>query len=451
MTENTNNVRDSAGERLYRLLRRFIDVRPEEVTALLWSWIYFFSILSAHYVIRPIRDEIAATSGVTKLPWMFTATLIGMTLANPPFAALVSRLTPVRFISIVNRFFALNLLVFLVLLDTTSGGVNIWTGRIFFTWSAIFSLFVISVFWGFMVDVFSNEQGRRLFGFIAAGGALGGIAGSTITASLVRHTGRTVPLLLSAALLEVAVFAVRRLSKGAQGLRETHVRERHAPVGGGILSGITNAVKSSYLLNISLYMMLFTVLSTFLYFQQAEIVKNSFADRAARTAFFANVDLAVNMLVLSTQLFLTGRVVKYLGIAGTLAVAPALSIAGFPVLGINPTLWIIVALQVLRRGMDFAITRPAREVLFTVLPREDKYKTKCFIDTFVYRAGDQIGAWSYGLLGFLGLGLAGVGIAAVPISVAWLSIGLWLGRRQEKLSLCERVPTPDYPRDGLAA
>jgi len=417
---------------LFRLLRRLIDVRPAEVTALAWSWIYFFSVLSAYYVIRPIRDEIGAAAGVSKLPWMFTATLIGMTIANPPFAALVSRLAPVRFISTVYRFFAVNLLLFLVLLETTSGSVNLWTGRIFFTWSAIFNLFVVSVFWGFMVDVFSNEQGRRLFGFIAAGGTIGGIAGSTITASLVAHTGRAVPMLISVALLEVAVLAVRRLSKVARRLEERH--EHEAVVGGRVLAGITNAVKSPYLLNISLYMLLFTMLSTFLYFQQADIVKDSFASRAARTAYFANVDLAVNLLTLSTQLFLTGRLLKRLGVAACLTLIPAVSVGGFLCLGIKPVLWAVVILQVARRGGDFAITRPAREVLFTVMPREDKYKAKCFIDTFVYRAGDQIGAWSYALMGRMGLQLAGIAMAAVPIAAVWMFIGLWLGRRQERLS-----------------
>jgi AAA family ATP:ADP antiporter len=346
----------------------------------------------------------------------------------------VSRLSPARFISIVYRFFGLNLLVFLVLLETTTGAVSLWTGRIFFTWTAIFNLFVVSVFWGFLVDVFSNEQGRRLFGFIAAGGTIGGIVGSTLTATLVSHTGRSIPLLLSAALLEVAVLAVRRLSRISSGLRERPANEDQTPVGGSVLSGITNAARSPYLLNISLYLLLFTILSTFLYFQQAEIVKTSFASREARTAFFANVDLAVNVVALSIQLFLTGRIMKTLGVALALTLLPALSMAGFFWLGVQPSLWAVVILQVFRRGGDFAVGRPAREVLFTVMPREDKYKAKSFIDTFVFRAGDQLGAWVYAFLGFLGLGISGIGLAAVPIAAVWLGIGFWLGRRQEQMA-----------------
>jgi len=181
-------------------------------------------------------------------------------------------------------------------------------------------------------------------------------------------------------------------------------------------------------------MLLFTVLSTFLYFQQADIAKQSFTNRAARTAFFANIDLAVNTLTFLIQLLLTGRIIKKLGVALTLTLLPALSVAGFLLLGFVPTLWAVVIFQVLRRAGNFAVARPTRETCFTVVPREDKYKAKSFIDTFVYRAGDQLGAWSYAGLGFLGLGLAGISVAAVPVSLVWLLNGWWLGRRNEALA-----------------
>jgi AAA family ATP:ADP antiporter len=287
-----------------------------------------------------------------------------------------------------------------------------------------------------MADAFDNDQGRRLFGFIAAGGTLGGIAGSALTASLVTHTGNSVLLLASAALLELAVFSVRRLSKISAGLRERHsARGQDQPVGGGVLSGLSHTVKSAYLLNISVYMLLFTVLSTFLYFQQAEIVRQNFTDRAARTAVFANIDLAVNILTLAIQPLLTGRILKALGVAITLTLLPALSAAGFLLLGLAPGLWAIVVFQVLRRAGNFAVARPTREILYTVTSREDRYKAKSFIDTFVYRAGDQLGAWSWAWMGHLGLGVAGIGFAAVPVSIVWLLNGLWLGRRQEKMKL----------------
>jgi AAA family ATP:ADP antiporter len=415
-----------------KLLRFVIDVKPGEVRALAWSWLYFFSILSAYYVIRPIRDEIGAAGGIENLPWLFTGTLIGMLVVNPPYAALVARLPPIRFISWTYRFFMANLVIFLILLETTSGPANVWTGRVFYIWGAIFNLFVVSVFWGFLADVFTSAQSRRLFGFIAAGGTIGGIVGSSLTSALARHFGPSRLLLVSAVLLEVAVFSVRHLAKISRSLRE---RSGHdTAVGGGVLSGFAHAIRSPYLLNITFYMLLFTILSTFLYFQQADIAKKAFSDRAARTVFFANIDLAVNVLTLFIQLLLTGRIIHRLGVALALTLLPALSAVGFVVVGFAPTLWPIVAFQVLRRAGNFGVARPTRETCFTVLPREDKYKAKSFIDTFVYRAGDQLGAWTYGGLALLGLGLAGISLAAVPISIVWLVNGLWLGRRNEVLA-----------------
>lgn len=446
MPSATSSAAD--GGLLYRLLRTVIDVRPREATALAWSWLFFFSILSAYYVIRPIRDEIGAAGGIENLPWLFTGTLAGMLIANPPFSALVTRLAPVRFIAWTYRFFMLNLVIFFILLETTSGAANLWTGRVFYVWAAVFNLFVVTVFWGFLADVFTSEQSRRLFGFIAAGGTIGGIAGSSLTSLLVESLGRSRLLLVSVVLLEVAVFSVRQLAKIAHGLRERHApRDDDQAIGGSVLAGFTHAIKSPYLLSIIAYMLLFTILSTFLYFQQADIAKQHFADRSARTAFFANVDLAVNVLTLLVQLFLTGRIIKALGVAVTLTLLPALSVAGFAVVGFAPTLWAIVIFQVLRRAGNFAVARPTRETCFTVVPREDKYKAKSFIDTFVYRAGDQLGAWSYAGMGLLGLGLAGISLAAVPIALVWLVNGLQLGRRNEKLVL-QATQTEQRHGDG---
>lgn len=421
---------------LFRLLRRIVEVQPEEVRALGWSWLYFFSVLSAYYVIRPIRDEMGVAGGVNNLPWLFTGTLVGMMLANPPFAALVARLPRVRFVAITYRFFIANLLLFFLLLQITSAAQSIWVGRVFYIWSAVFNLFVVSVFWALLVDIFTRAQGKRLFGFISAGGTLGGIAGSALTVSLVKHIGPIYLLLISVVLLEVAVFSVRRLSRLSEALRvKRGLPEQDQIIGGGVLAGITHVVKSPYLLNVGLYMLLFTILSTFLYFQQAEIVDRTFTDRAVRTAFFGRIDLLVNLLTFGVQIFLTGRTLKALGVALTLTIVPALSVAGFFTLGLLPTVGVIVGFQVFRRAGNFAIARPAREILFTVLPREDRYKAKSFMDTFVYRAGDQIGAWSYALMGVFSLGVAGTALVAVPISMAWLLNGWWLGQKQEKLAL----------------
>ncbi|HSB68354.1 MAG TPA: MFS transporter [Candidatus Methylomirabilis sp.] len=418
-----------------RLLRRAIAVRPDEVRELAWSWLYIFSVLSAYYIIRPIRDEMGVASGVETLPWLFTGTLVGMLLVNPPFAALVARLPRVRFISLAYRFFAANLLLFWVLLRLSNPAQNLWVGRLFFIWTSVFNLFVVSVFWALMVDVFDAEQGKRLFGVISAGATLGSILGSSLTATLAREVGSTSLLLGSALLLEIAVFSVRRLSRLSEALRlRPGARGQEAPIGGSVLSGLTHALGSRYLLNISLYMLLYAITSTFLYFEQASIVNRSFADRAARTVFFAQVDLLVNVLTLGAQLFLTDRLLRGLGVALTLTLLPALTVLGFVTLGLVPTVAIIVMFQVLRRTGNFAVARPTREVLFTVIPREDKYKAKSFIDTVIYRSGDQVGAWSYALLSGLGLGVTGIALAAVPFSAAWLLNGFWLGREQEAMA-----------------
>ena len=419
---------------LHQLLSRAIEVRPTEVRALGWSWLYIFSVLSAYYILRPIRDEMGVAGGVENLQWLFTGTLIGMLAVNPPFAALVAKLPRVKFIAFTYRFFAVNLLIFIGLLAVAPGDLNIWIGRVFFIWASVFNLFVVSVFWALIVDVFDSEQGKRLFGFIAAGATLGGIVGSGVTALLAKHMAATYLLLGSVLLLEVAVFCVKRLSALSEALqRAPGAAPAEALIGGSIFSGLTHALKTPYLINVSLFLLLFAMTSTFLYFQQAEIARTSFSSRGARTAFFARVDLFVNVLTLGAQLFLTGRTLKRIGVGLTLAILPVMSIVGFATLAWLPTITALVAIQVTRRAGNYAFARPSREVLFTVVPREDKYKAKSFIDTVVYRFGDQVGAWSYAGLGALGLAMTGISLVAVPISLAWLLNSLWLGRKQKGL------------------
>jgi AAA family ATP:ADP antiporter len=419
----------------HRLLRYVIDVRPAELRVLGWSWLYIFSVLFSYYILRPIRDEMGVAGGVENLQWLFTGTLLGMLVINPPFAALVARLPRVKFIAASYRFFLANLLLFALLLHVATAEQNIWIGRLFFIWISVFNLFVVSVFWALMVDVFDAEQGKRLFGFIAAGATLGGIVGSSLTASLAKQVAPTYLLLISALLLEAAVFCVSRLAKISDALQcRPAAQSEERPIGGSAFSGLSHALSSSYLINVSGFLLLFAITSTFLYFQQAEIAKQSFADRGARTAFFARVDLWVNVLTLGAQLFLTGRVLRWFGVALTLGVLPLLSVIGFGALALAPTIAVVVVYQVVRRAGNFAFARPSREVLFTVVPREDKYKAKSFIDTVVYRLGDQVGAWSYAGLGMLGLGMTGIAIVAVPISLLWLLNGLWLGRKQDALA-----------------
>ena len=417
---------------LLQLLRVAVDVKPNELRALFLSFIYYFLILSSYYVIRPIRDEFGAAGGVENLPWLFTGTLVVMLIANTAFAALVARFTRRRFIPIAYRFLIANLLIFFLLLLFFPTR-NIWIGRAFFVWTSVFNLFVLSVFWAFLVDVFNSEQGKRLFGFISVGGTLGAIVGAAITASLVQRVGTLALLLISAVLVELSAQCVRFFpAVFKQSDEPAKPSGAEKPVGGGIWAGIVHNFSSPYLLGISAYMLLYSITSTVLYFQQVGIAAGSFGDRLARTAFFAKVDLAVNILTIFVQLFITGRLLKWLGVGVTLAILPALSVLGFASVGIVPTLTVLVLFLTLRRATNFALARPARETLFTVVSREDKYKAKNFIDTIVYRTGDQIGAWTTPVLGWLGLGLRGVSIVAAPMAALWLLISLWLGRQQAR-------------------
>ncbi|MCJ2043013.1 MFS transporter [Methylobacterium sp. J-078] len=414
-------------------LGRLVDVRPGEAPALAWSWAYIFSILAAYYVLRPIRDQMGIAGGLENLPWLFTGTLVGMLVLNVPFAWLVKTLPRARFVPLTYRFFAANILLFACGLYLAGPEGDVWIGRAFFVWLSIFNLFVVSVFWATIVDVFSTEQGKRLFGFIAAGATLGAIAGSATTAILARDVPTWALLVGAAVLLEAAVFSMRGLARLSDRLNRAPVAGDSAPaeaIGGSAFAGITRTFRSPYLLNIGLFLLLFSITSTFLYFEQAGIAKRSFPDRGAQTAFFASVDLLVNVLTLGVQFFLTGRIVRRIGVGPALALLPAASILGFAALAVSPTITAIVVFQVLRRAGNFAIARPIREVLFTVVPREDRYKAKNFIDTVVYRVGDQLGAWSFAGIAALGLGSTAVAVTAVPISAAWLVNSLWLGRRQ---------------------
>jgi AAA family ATP:ADP antiporter len=421
-----------------KIFAKIVDVKPEEIRALGFGFVFNFIVLGSYYVLRPIRDEIAAAGGVEQLPWLFTGTLVTMLAANAVFSALVARMSRRRFIPIAYRFFIANLIIFFVLMRWSGPEQQVWVGRAFYVWVSVFNLFVISLFWAFMADLFNTEQAKRLFGFIAVGGSLGAILGGALTALLVQRFGAANLLFASAILLEGGAWCVRFFpaefkSRPAGTVSEEPEKAEH-PVGGSIWAGFTHVARSPYLLGICAFFLLYTITSTFLYSQQTEITRQAFTDRAARTVFFAQLDIWVNVLTVLVQIFLTGRLLKWFGVGITLAVLPMISVIGFIGLGLMPLLGLFALFQVLRRAGNFAVSRPAREVLFTVLPREDKYKAKAFIDTFVYRAGDQIGVWSYPLLTWLGLGLTGISFVAAPLAGIWLALSLWLGRKQVVLA-----------------
>jgi AAA family ATP:ADP antiporter len=419
------------------IFAKIVDVKPDEVRALWLGFIFFFVVLAGYYVIRPVRDNIGASYS-ENLWWMFTVVLLTMLVANALFSTIVSRMSRRRFIPIAYRFFIANLIIFFILMKFVPPGKRSWVDVSFFVWVSVFNLFATAVFWGFMTDLFTNEQGKRLFGFIAVGGSLGGILGPIITASLVHRVSTGVFLLICAGMLEIAAQSVRffpaELRQNGSNSAKDAAAVAEKPIGGRFWDGFTNICRSPYLFGLLIFIMLYTLTSTWAYFQQSELTKTGFVDRATRTAFFAKLDLSVNTLTLFLQIFATGRLMKFLGVTVTLLFMPILSLFGFAAMGLMPVLTVLAVFQVARRASTFAFMRPAREVLFTVLHREDKYKAKSFIDTFGYRCGDQFGAWSYGGMQALGLSLSTISYIAVPLVGAWCALGIWLGHKQRLLA-----------------
>jgi AAA family ATP:ADP antiporter len=398
-------------------IARAAGVEPHERARVAWSFGLFFCVFASWYVLRPVRDAMGTIGDTASLPRLFLVTL-GVTLALTPVAsALASRVPRRRFVAIAYRVLAATLIAFFVLLRGSAP--DALAARAFFVWASVLNLFAIALAWAFMADVFSRGEGVRLFALIGGGGTLGAIAGSLATAALVGRAG-TAPMLLHAALLlEGAVACALRTARCAW----RAPGEDAACSGGGTVRWLRDAVASPFFLAVCAYLVLFTFTSTFLYLEQARIVKASLPDTAARAALFARMDLAVNALTLALQLFVVGRALRAVGIATALAVLPAMTFGCFAALRVAPVLGVLVVCQVARRTLDFAVTKPAREVLFTVVRPEDKYKAKSFIDTFVYRSGDALAAASFD--GAWGPAL--VGTMAV-LCAAWAVIGIALGR-----------------------
>lgn len=418
---------------LNKLLGRMVAVEANEVRPMLLSALYFFLVMAGYFVVRPLRDDMGLAGGVRNLPWLYTGTLVGMLLVHPIFAAMVSKLSRPRFISLSYHIVAGLMFLFFALLGVLDEAQLIWVGRAFWVFTSVFNLFVVSIFWSVMADVFKPAQGARIFGFIAVGGTAGAMLGSAVTASLAEAIPTRFLLFASIALIEAAVLVALTLLRHTTENADESEDDRPTGdevIGGSVMAGVSAVFSSPYLLGIVGYMLLYTITSTFLYFEQAEIMSEVFEDRGTRTAFFAKLDLAVNTLTIVTQIFLTGRIVRWFGIAFSLAWLPLVCVIGFFGLGFAPTLGVVAAFQIVRRASNYAVARPCREMLYTVLPREVKYKAKNFIDTFVYRAGDQVGAWSYAAMGWLGLGMTGIAFAAIPLAGVWLGIGAWLGRKQ---------------------
>lgn len=410
-------------------------MRPEEVRALLWSFAYFFFLLAAYYVLRPVRDEMGIAGGVKNLPWLFTATFIVMLAVVPVFGAMVARIPRRRFIPLVYHFFVANILIFWLLLTYKVAMAD--TAKVFFVWISVFNLFAVSVFWSFMSDLYASEQGKRLFGFIAAGGSAGALLGPAIAVWLAEPIGRANLLLIAALLLEFAVLCAMRLESAADALKtktptSNTTVPREAALGGSWIAGLIMVARSPYLAGIAMWVALLSLAGTFLYFQQASIVSALTDDPNKRTAIFAQIDLAVSLLTITVQFLATGKLIRRFGAGPAAAFLPLVFAAGFLMLALTPMLWVVIAFQATQRAANFAISNPAREVLFTVVGREEKYKAKYVIDNVVFRGGDAASGWLFHALRGLGMELNAIALAAVPVALGWFALALALGRSHEK-------------------
>jgi len=419
---------------------------PQERAAALWSFAYFFALLAGYYVLRPLRDQMGIAGGVKNLPWLFTATFLTLLVAQPLYGALVARLPRARFIPIVYHFFVFNLLVFWALLtfDIETAVV----ARVFFVWVSVFNLFAVAVFWSFMADLFTSEQGKRLFGFIGAGGTAGALLGPIITIWLSVPLGPVNLMIAGVIFLELAVFCVYRLERNVVVHARAQAQMQTESIGGSAFAAIPELVRSPYILGIGVWVALLSYAATIVYFEQAHIVSDAVKSAGLQTRIFASIDLAVSLLTLITQLLITGQVLKRVGTGVAAAALPAVYIVGFAVLAVIPTLIVVVTVQVVQRWMNFAIANPARQLFFTVVTREEKYKAKNLVDVVVYRGSDALSGWIFDTLQGLGLKLGAIALCSVPVVAGWAVLSLVLGREQEKRSTPSPAQPPP-PRTGL--
>jgi ATP:ADP antiporter, AAA family len=413
------------GSLLERVLTRVVAVQREEIVGLVWSFAFFFFVLCAYYIVRPLRDEMGVTLGPQRLPWLFSAVLVVMLAAVPLFGWVVSTFARRRIVPVVYGFAIANLLGFW--LCFASGAHGAIVAATFFVWVSVFNLFVVSLFWSLMSDLYRSEQATRLYGFIAAGGSAGALAGPLLTQSLVAILGATNLLLVSALLLLAATRAALVLRRLFAGISARPSEER--PLGKGLLAGAIAVWRSPYLFRIALWILVANLVSTLFYLEQARIVGETLADRTQRVQLFARLDLAVSIATILAQVFLTARVLERFGITAAVATLPTFAALGLVGLALSPTLAVIVSILATERALAFAISNPAMKVLYTVLEPEQKYKAQNFNDTVVFRAGDAASGWIFNSLAkSLGLSLGAVAVITLPLAAFWLLLSLRLGR-----------------------
>lgn len=418
------------------LIKKLANAKPGEVKALLWSFAYFFFLLSTYYMLLPLRDAMGIEGGTRDLPWLFTATFVATLITAPFQAALAAKLPRPKFIPVVYLFLVANMILFWFLMK--SGIAPVAVARAFFVWVTVFSVFTVSIFWTFMADLYSAEQSKRLFGFIAAGGSVGSILGPLITQHLVGSIGVANLLLIASGLLVLAVISANRLESAATAAQAADPafvaasagRQKQA-VGGGVFDGFALLFKSPYLGGIALWVFMLSLLGTFLYFTQANIVSSLTDDAASRTRIFAQIAKWVGILSLAMQLLATGRIIKAIGTGRAAALLPLVFVIGFAALALSPVLLVVASFQAFQRATNFGIANVARESLWTVVSREEKFKAKNIVDGSVFRGADAVNGWLFRVLSSFLSGPVMAGLGAV-LAFGWVLLSLGLGRAQEQ-------------------
>ncbi|HEY0685818.1 MAG TPA: MFS transporter [Steroidobacter sp.] len=421
------------------MLQALFNLRHEEIGPVLIAALFFFCVLTALMLLRPARDALGMERGIESIRWLFIGTAVVTLAVNPLFGWLVSRLRRLQFIGATYGFFVLSLVGFWALLMFAPGAVGQRSGQVFYVWFSVFNLFVTMVFWALLADRFSSDQGKRFFALISVGGTLGAIFGPWLTSQLAQPLGTPNLLLVAGGFLLVAlvmawllVRVTPNVADTAKPAERTNFTSEAERIGGSAWAGLRAVFRSPYLSGIAGYILLMTVLATFIYFTRLQMVAAVSDSMDARAAILGNIDMWTQVAVLLLQLTLTGKIIERFGLGVALAILPAVTALGFIGLAIYGSFVVLILLEAANRAVQRGITRPAREALFTVVSREEKYKAKAFVDTFMYRAGDVVGAQTEGVLGRLGLALGGLVSVVVPLALMWAALGLWLGRAQAR-------------------
>ncbi|MBK6725718.1 MAG: MFS transporter [Xanthomonadales bacterium] len=406
-----------------------------EVQAAAIAALYFFLVLGSYYLIRPVREQLgAAAGGSDALPWLWTGTFLATLVLTPFYGAIVARHPRRVFIPVTYAFFAIGMVAFSPLLRTDAPGTLLAAG--FYIWVSVFNLFVVAVFWSFMADLFTDEQARRLFGPIGIGGTIGAIAGPTAAKELVGQVGVAGLMWMSALALCAALLCVLALTHWAKqhGRRDARIAEQ--PIGGGLWSGAVQVLRDPFLRAMAILMLLSDVIGTMLYALNSDIARDTLTTAIARTEYFAGIDQAANGLQMIFQLLLAPLLMSRLGPLAVLLFAAAMNIVVLAAVGCLPGAETTMLAMVISRAGGYGLVQPARDSLYTRVPRELRYKSKAFIDTAVWRAGDVL--TSFAMLGLRGIGF-GVATFAAMAGVASLAT-MWFSWRAVRSSEQRRDP-----------